>query len=241
MDGDYGRSPGAAHIGKVYPYPYPELLEGFVKPSSDPVLTSDAWGTFLSGYAPIRNSNGDVVGIIGIDMDKKAVMDRLDYLNSVFFLLGIISILAAVVAIVVIERRRSIDEEAMQENRYYLTQIFESVRAGILIIDAESHRIIDVNPSAVAMIGASRETILGMFAMRLFVLQNLGKCPITDWGLSVNNAEQVLLTAGGERIPIIKYVVPLVLHGRSCLLETFVDITDRKKAENDSSDCNPET
>jgi len=233
VDGDYGRFPGAAYIGKVYPYPYPELLEGFVKSSSDPVLTSDAWGTFLSGYAPIRNSNGDVVAIIGIDMDQKAVMDRLDYLNGVFFLLGIISILAAVVAIVVIERRRSIDEEVIKANRYYLTQIFESVRAGLLIIDAESHRIIDVNPSAVAMIGASRETILGNVCHTFVCPAEPGKCPITDLGLSVNNAEQVLLTAGGERIPIIKYVVPLVLNGRSCLLETFVDITDRKKAEND--------
>jgi PAS domain S-box-containing protein len=233
VDGDYGLSSDAAGIGETYPNLYPELLEGFVKPSSDPEFTSDAWGTFLSGYAPIRNSRGDVVGIIGIDLDQKAVVERLNYLNGIFFLLGIISILAAVVGIIVIERRRSIDEEVMQANRNYLTQIFESVRAGIIIIDAESHNIVDANPSALAMIGESKEICIGKVCHSFICPADLGKCPISDLGQSVDSSERVLLTAGGSRIPIIKYVVPLVLDGRPCLLETFVDITDRKKAEDD--------
>jgi PAS domain S-box-containing protein len=233
VDGDYGHTSDAARIGQAYPDPYPELLEGFFKPASDSQFTSDAWGTFLSGYAPVRNSRGDVVGIIGIDMDQKTVVDRLNYLNGIFFLLGMVSILAAVVAIIVIERRRSIDEAVMQANRNYLTKIFESVRAGIMIVDAETHHIVDVNPSAAALIGADRKEIIGKVCHSFVCPAESGKCPITDLGIAVENSEQVLLTAGGVSIPIIKYVVPLVLDGRPCLLETFVDITDRKKAEDD--------
>ena len=35
----------------------------------------------------------------------------------------------------------------------------------------------------------------------------------------------------GKTVPIIKSVVSVVLHGRQCLLESFVDITDRKQGE----------
>lgn len=230
VDGEYGLSRDAALPGQVYPNQYPALLQGFVKPSSDPGFVSDAWGASLSGYAPIMNSYGDVVGIVGVDMDENTVVDRFNYLYRVFFIIGIISFLAAVVGIIVIERRRSVDEELMLSNRNYLTQIFESVRAGILIIDAKSLTIVDANPSALAMIGESKENIVGKDGHLFIAAAGPGNSP-SDPGLSVNDSEEVLVTAQGAHIPIIRYAVPLVLEGRPCLLETFVDITDRKKAE----------
>jgi signal transduction histidine kinase/CheY-like chemotaxis protein len=41
----------------------------------------------------------------------------------------------------------------------------------------------------------------------------------------------MLLKANGERIPILKTVVPLIVRGRRHLLEVFVDITERKRIE----------
>jgi hypothetical protein len=41
----------------------------------------------------------------------------------------------------------------------------------------------------------------------------------------------VLLTASGKRVPILKTVVPVILAGREHLLESFLDITERKQAE----------
>ncbi|MCR5521724.1 MAG: methyl-accepting chemotaxis protein, partial [Lachnospiraceae bacterium] len=34
----------------------------------DEELTVDEWGTFISGYAPIFNSAGKVVGLVGVDV-----------------------------------------------------------------------------------------------------------------------------------------------------------------------------
>ena len=34
----------------------------------DEELTVDEWGTFISGYAPIFNSAGSVVGLVGVDV-----------------------------------------------------------------------------------------------------------------------------------------------------------------------------
>ncbi len=45
-------------------------MEAFLRPSVDPAVTRDQWGSTISGYAPIaRRSNGEVNAILGIDMD----------------------------------------------------------------------------------------------------------------------------------------------------------------------------
>ncbi|MDF2473674.1 MAG: Methyl-accepting chemotaxis protein [Anaerocolumna sp.] len=41
--------------------------------SSDDEIYTDDWGAVLSGYAPIKNSNGEVVAIVGIDIDASRI------------------------------------------------------------------------------------------------------------------------------------------------------------------------
>jgi len=44
--------------------------EAFLHPAVDTDITTDQWGSVLSGYAPImRHDNGQVVAILGLDMD----------------------------------------------------------------------------------------------------------------------------------------------------------------------------
>lgn len=44
--------------------------EAFRMSTTDPSITVDQWGALLSGYAPIRSrTTGDVVAVLGIDMD----------------------------------------------------------------------------------------------------------------------------------------------------------------------------
>lgn len=129
-------------------------------------------------------------------------------------------------------RRKEI-ETALSENREYLNQIFSSIQAGIIIVDANTHEIIDVNPAAAAMIGASRDQIVKKTCHQFICPAERGRCPITDLNQCVDNAERILVTAGGHKISIIKHVVTATLNGRECLLETFIDNTDRKRIEQD--------
>ena len=124
-------------------------------------------------------------------------------------------------------------EEALTESREYLQTLFSSVKVGILVIDAETHRILDVNPAALEIIGTTKERVVNQVCHRFICPAREGACPITDLRQSVDNAERVLLTLGGNKISIIKYVVPVRLHGKACLLETFIDNTLRKKIEHD--------
>ena len=103
------------------------------------------------------------------------------------------------------------EEEALQESEDRLKIIFESVQIGIVIIDSETHRIIDANPVAVKLIGGPKEQIVGSVCNRYICPADKGQCPITDLGQSVDNSEHVLLTARDENCPVIKTVVPVIL------------------------------
>jgi PAS domain S-box-containing protein len=113
--------------------------------------------------------------------------------------------------------------------------------------------ILDRSPFGVAVIGRDRKirwanhyvyTLVGMKdATGLFgkecgeyfctALQK--ECPILDWGQMVNNSERILRRQDGMEIPILKTVIEIEMNGESVLLETFVDITERKKAEEEKA------
>jgi hypothetical protein len=58
--------------------------EAFDHPATDDELTVDQWGTFLSGYAPIRDANGNTVAIIGIDMLADEYIRQIQSIFTVF-------------------------------------------------------------------------------------------------------------------------------------------------------------
>ena len=122
-------------------------------------------------------------------------------------------------------------EASLRESDERLKTIFNSVRAGILIIDPETHIIVDANPVAVEMVGCARSQIVGAVCHQHVCPAERGRCPITDLGQSVDNSERKLLKAGGSVVPIIKTISSFALKGRQYLLESFIDITEHKGAE----------
>ncbi|MGD0171844.1 MAG: PAS domain S-box protein [Halobacteriota archaeon] len=109
--------------------------------------------------------------------------------------------------------------------------IIESVQAGIVLVDPITHTIVDVNTAGAHLFGASKDAIIGSVCHRFICPAEVGRCPITDLEQTVDNAERVLLTADGKSRPILKSVSRITLRGHSYLLESFVDISDRKQIE----------
>jgi methyl-accepting chemotaxis protein len=64
-----------SHLGDVYDDATP-LLSANISSLSGPIVEdefySDKWGTFLSGFAPIRTSSGQLDGVIGLDVSAQA-------------------------------------------------------------------------------------------------------------------------------------------------------------------------
>lgn len=122
-------------------------------------------------------------------------------------------------------------EEALIESQEYLQSLLWSVQVGIVVIDATTHTLVDANPAALSMIGAAKDQLVNRTCHQFICPAKPGECPVTDQGLILNNSERSLLTLDGRTISIIKYVVPVMLQGRSCLLETFIDNTARRQIE----------
>jgi signal transduction histidine kinase len=114
--------------------------------------------------------------------------------------------------------------------------ILNSITMGIMIIDPKTHSIVDANTAAIKMIGVPRELLAGTICHQHICPAEIGKCPITDLGQRIDLSERILLNSRGDRISIIKNVDRITLGEREFLLESFVDNTKRKKAEDALSD-----
>ncbi|MFH1674987.1 MAG: PAS domain-containing protein [Pseudomonadota bacterium] len=129
---------------------------------------------------------------------------------------------------IVNSRKRA--QKALKESEQRLKTILDSAQVGILTIDAKSHKIAGVNPMAAEMIGAPKEQIIGHVCHSFVCPAQKGKCPITDLGQIIDNSERVLLKCNGKEMPILKTVGTVSLGGREYLIESFLDITERKQA-----------
>ncbi len=123
-------------------------------------------------------------------------------------------------------------EEAIRSREEQFRAIFHNQQTGLIMVDATTHTIADANNAALSMIGASHDEVVGKVCHTFICPAEVGKCPVTDLGHIVDNAERVLIRANGERIPILKSVNPIKIGGRPFLIESFIDLSERKRMEN---------
>ncbi len=124
-------------------------------------------------------------------------------------------------------------EKTIRENEKRLSQILDSLQIGVVIIDAENQIIVDVNPMALKMIGAPREEIIGSVCYPYFCPAEKGKCPIIESGRDLDHAEGALVRYDGKVIPILKTAAQVAINGRTHVIESFLDVSAQKKAEDE--------
>ncbi len=92
---------GLAEFGSVYLEPGPTLAENFDTLEStivEPDFYTDEYGTFLSAYAPIRNSNGEKIGVLGVDISAETVIKK----EQKFFNFSIVIFVGTLVLVVIL-------------------------------------------------------------------------------------------------------------------------------------------
>lgn len=133
---------------------------------------------------------------------------------------------------------RKFIERNLRASKDELEAVIESLQAGVFIIDVETHTIIEANPAAAKMVGCSTQDIIGNVCHDFVCPAEKGNCPLTDKGQVIDNTEKILIRNDGTKIPILKTVVPITVRGKPCLLETFVNISDLKMAEEEARKAN---
>lgn len=237
VDADFGSDPNAPHIDDPYPEAEPEMYAGFIAPTADKEFTTDEWGTVLSGFSPIYDRAGNVVGIVGVDMDSSVVSSQLDYLNLFFYGIGIISLIAVVSAIIVIEHRRVIDARRVEESERKYRLLFERAADAIFLIEAEGQgqgAILSANQAATRMHGYSEEELLQMNLHDIETSQT--KKQIVDRFTKILKGtwiqgEVTHQKRDGTIFPVEFSAGVLDLGQKKVIIAIFRDITDRKKSD----------
>jgi PAS domain S-box-containing protein len=122
-------------------------------------------------------------------------------------------------------------EDALRENQAWLQNILDSIQAGVVVIDPETHKIKELNRAALEMIGAPKDTIIDHVCHNYICPNDMGACPVTDLGLSIDQSDRELIRADGTRIPIMKTVNRAMINNREYLIESFLDMRDKKHLE----------
>jgi PAS domain S-box-containing protein len=122
-------------------------------------------------------------------------------------------------------------EHVIREREEWTHTILDTAEAGIILVDADTHRIVDANRKALELIGHPRDSVIGTVCHRFICPAEEGRCPVTDLGQKIDTSERVLITSTGEEIPVLKTVVSASMGKRNLLVESFVDIAEQKRSE----------
>ncbi|PKG32466.1 PAS domain S-box protein [Methanoregula sp.] len=109
--------------------------------------------------------------------------------------------------------------------------IFERIQTAILIVDPQAHQIVDANPLMESLTGLSKDQMLGKGCQGFVCPAKCGECPVTDLHKNILNIEREIINAKGERVPVLKTVAKVEMGGKEYLVESYVDITEHRKAE----------
>ncbi|VBB07524.1 Hypothetical protein LUCI_2773 [Lucifera butyrica] len=91
-----------AHLGQIYDgTALPAMAAAFSAPAADPDFSTDQWGTTISGYAPVYNSRGQVVGIVGLDITADTVQAQFhSYARTLLYVLAVAIFLILAVSMI---------------------------------------------------------------------------------------------------------------------------------------------
>ncbi len=109
--------------------------------------------------------------------------------------------------------------------------LLHSLPQAVLVIDANTQRILDVNPQACLLIGLPSERIAGRECRSFISRKEERACPMTGEGKTMDRTECVLINADGEEIPVLKTALAVDVEGDRWLIECISDISELRRAE----------
>ncbi|MEM9300988.1 MAG: SpoIIE family protein phosphatase [Pseudomonadota bacterium] len=113
----------AVALMELYNDPNPEIVEAF--DSGEMVVSSepytDEWGTFLSAYTPLIDADGNVEGVMGLDLEVSQYAARLAPLRQASLLAAVLGFAFAIGGAVAVWWNRRSDRQARELSRQLRT------------------------------------------------------------------------------------------------------------------------
>ncbi len=118
----------------------------------------------------------------------------------------------------------------LRESEAYMKAIFDAMNAGVVIMDRQTHEILDVNQFAKTMFGGQYDQIVGQTCLGVICDGANGHCMGMQGEGAVQFQERTFLKHDGQSVPVLKSSVMLKRFGRTFQIETFIDLSEQKKA-----------
>jgi PAS domain S-box-containing protein len=132
-----------------------------------------------------------------------------------------------------LEKERS--EKALQNSEMRYRRLFESAKDGILILEAETGRVVDVNPFLTKLLGYPYDALCGKFIWEIGSLRDIAASKEAFKKLQENRYiryEDLPLATSDGRLIAVEFVSNVYLVDHSRVIQCNIrDITARKQAE----------
>jgi PAS domain S-box-containing protein len=198
--------------------------------AANPLVTGNPKVRFYAG-APLTTSDGHALGMLCVNdqVPRELSNDQMDALRALS---------RQVVA--QIELRHSLkvkdrNDEKLRASELSYRRLFEAAKDGILILDVDTGRIVDVNPFLLELLTLSRNEMLGKTVAELSPFKDIESNMIMLDRLQRNGYvryEDLPLENSDGRYINVEFVCNVYLVGDKKVIQCNVrDITARKKAE----------
>ena len=129
------------------------------------------------------------------------------------------------------ERMRTNDALRRAEARF--SKVFHALPIGLCIAERDSAVFVDANPTFLAMIGRTREQVIGRSSFELGLWSDpAGRATLVSAASAgLHDAECTLTSATGEVRDVLFSAEVIDMNGRPCILSMLKDITARKRSE----------
>jgi diguanylate cyclase (GGDEF)-like protein/PAS domain S-box-containing protein len=145
-----------SHIMQPYDDPSDEMLNAIKHQASsaDSEPYSDDWGTFISGYAPIFDEEGEFVAIVGVDLTADRYSARLAGVRAALFLavtVALVVSLCGAVAAFYFQRRRhewAEEQNTASRNLQVLADSLDSANSQLRFASRRFEQLFNLIPVA---------------------------------------------------------------------------------------------
>jgi PAS domain S-box-containing protein len=194
--------------------------------------------THSSIIFPLITTN-NIIGLVIVVLDDipekvSPALNRLAHIFSGMYAANLYSVML----LQELDHTKSLLEQKVAARTMSLTQsrrelqlIVDSVQAGIFVVDTETNSIVNTNYIAEFLCGCRQEQLIGQDASKFF-LSTDNKAEVFDNNVKFSrNFESIFVNLKGEQIPILRTFSIITIGDQRVRLESFFDITERKKAE----------
>ncbi len=122
-------------------------------------------------------------------------------------------------------------EEKLKRSLDMTQKIIDHLPIGMVIVNSNK-QIRRINKAALALMGFEDENeVLGQICHDAICPNEKGRCPITDLGRVVEQAENVIVHKNKSHVPVYKTAIPMTIEDEDVIIEAFMDIRPLKEAQ----------